>query len=96
MAIYIEPRKISETATEAAYEFFPDAPGKCAGKHVIAKLGGEIKQLKSGVKDDKKFDVSRLQEKYFYILRKATTLTRLAGHHSYCSICFSDKFKESV
>lgn len=59
MAIYIQIRKISETETEAVYEFPPDADVKCAGTLVITKLSGEIKRVKAGVKDDKKFHFSR-------------------------------------
>jgi hypothetical protein len=63
MAVYIQIRKTSETDTEAVYEFLPDADENRAGKLVIDKLSGEIKQLESDVKDDKKFYFSRAARK---------------------------------
>ncbi len=63
MAVYIQIRKISETETEVVYEYLPDADEKRAGKLVIEKLSGEIKQLKSGMQEDKKFHFSRAARK---------------------------------
>jgi hypothetical protein len=48
MGVYIEIQKISETAAEAVYEYIPEFDKSRAGRLVIDKRSGKVKELESG------------------------------------------------
>jgi hypothetical protein len=59
MAVYIELLKVSETANEAIYDYYPEGDRSAAGRLLIEKTTDEIKELLSSPIDNVRFFSSR-------------------------------------
>ena len=63
MAVYIQIKKISETDTEAVYEYLPEGDQDRVGILLIDKGSGKITELKPSAGDENGFYSGRVARK---------------------------------